>query len=277
LTAGHAFLYTFTKIIKEKANMDFGMKNRLSRIINPKTGKTVMLAVDHGYFQGPTTGLRNLKDSITPLTSHADCLFITRGMVRNCLDPRSNVPICLRVSGGPSILGDLSNEDVITSIEEAIRLNVSGIGMSIFVGARNEDRTISNLGRLINEAERYGMPVLAVTAVGKEMGRDARYLGLACRIAAEIGAHFVKTYYCEDFYRVVEGCPVPVVMAGGKKIPEKDALEMTFNAIKEGASGVDMGRNIFQSGNPVGMIKAIKAIVHKGASVDEALAIYSKK
>jgi 3-hydroxy-5-phosphonooxypentane-2,4-dione thiolase len=277
LTAGHAFLYTFTKIIKEKANMDFGMKNRLSRIINPKTGKTVMLAVDHGYFQGPTTGLRNLKDSITPLTSHADCLFITRGMVRNCLDPRSDVPICLRVSGGPSILGDLSNEDVITSIEEAIRLNVSGIGMSIFVGARNEDRTISNLGRLINEAERYGMPVLAVTAVGKEMGRDARYLGLACRIAAEIGAHFVKTYYCEDFYRVVEGCPVPVVMAGGKKIPEKDALEMTFNAIKEGASGVDMGRNIFQSGNPVGMIKAIKAIVHKGASVDEALAIYSKK
>jgi len=277
LTAGHAFLYTFTKIIKEKANMDFGMKNRLSRIINPKTGKTVMLAVDHGYFQGPTTGLKDLKKTVTPLAPHADCLFITRGMLRTSIDPKGDVSICLRVSGGPSILGDLSNEDITTSIEDALRLNAFGIGMSIFVGAKNEDRTIANLGRLVNEAERYGMPVLAVTAVGKEMGRDARYLGLACRIAAEIGAHFVKTYYCEDFYRVVEGCPVPVVMAGGKKIPEKDALQMTFNAIKEGASGVDMGRNIFQSGNPVAMIKAIKAIVHKGASVDEAFAIYSKK
>ena len=257
--------------------MDFGMKNRLSRIIKSKTGKTVMLAVDHGYFQGPTTGLRDLKKTVSPLISYADCLFITRGMVRNCIDPRSDVAICLRVSGGPSILGELSNEDITTSIEEAIRLNVSGVGMSIYVGASNEDRTISNLGNLVNEAERYGMPVLAVTAVGKEMGRDARYLGLACRIAAEIGAHFVKTYYCEDFYKVVEGCPVPVVMAGGKKIPEKEALQMTENAIKEGASGVDMGRNIFQSDNPVGMIKAIRAVVHKGASVEEAFEIYSKK
>jgi putative autoinducer-2 (AI-2) aldolase len=197
-------------------------------------------------------------------------------MVRNGVDPRSDVSICLRVSGGPSILGELSNEDVITSLEEAIRLNASGVGMSIFVGASNEDRSISNLGRLVNEAERYGIPVLAVTAVGREMARDARYLGLACRIAAEIGAHFVKTYYCEDFYKVVEGCPVPIVMAGGKKIPERDALQMTFNAIKEGASGVDMGRNIFQSDNPVGMIKAIRAIVHKGDSVDEAFEIYSK-
>jgi putative autoinducer-2 (AI-2) aldolase len=257
--------------------MDFGMKNRLSRILNPKTGKTVMLAVDHGYFQGPTTGLRDLKKTVAPLAPHADCLFITRGMVRNGIDPKSNTAICLRVSGGPSILGELSNEDVTTSMEEAIRLNASGVGMSIFVGAKNEERTISNLGRLVNEAERYGMPVLAVTAVGREMGRDVRYLGLACRMAAEIGAHFVKTYYCEDFFKVVEGCPVPVVMAGGKKISERDALQMTANAIKEGASGVDMGRNIFQSDNPVGMIKAIRAIVHKGASVDDAFDIYSKK
>jgi len=257
--------------------MDFGMKNRLSRIINPKTGKTVMLAVDHGYFQGPTTGLKDLGKTVAPLTSHADCLFITRGMVRNCIDPGSDVAICLRVSGGPSILGELSNEDITTSMEEAIRLNASGVGMSIFVGAKNEDRTITNLGRLVSEAERYGMPVLAVTAVGKEMGREARYLALACRMAAEIGAHFVKTYYCEDFYKIVEGCPVPIVMAGGKKIPERDALQMTENAIKEGASGVDMGRNIFQSDNPVGMIKAIRAIVHKSASVDEAFKIYSKK
>ena len=257
--------------------MDFGMKNRLSRIINPKTAKTVMLAVDHGYFQGPTTGLKDLRKTVMPLIRYADCLFITRGMVRNCIDPKSDVAICLRVSGGPSILGELSNEDITTSMEEALRLNSSGIGMSIFVGAKNEDRTISNLGRLVNEAERFGMPVLAVTAVGKEMGRDARYLALACRMASEIGAHFVKTYYCEDFHKVVEGCPVPVVMAGGKKIPERDALQMTADAIRKGASGVDMGRNIFQSDNPVGMIKAIRAIVHKGASVDEALAIYSKK
>jgi 3-hydroxy-5-phosphonooxypentane-2,4-dione thiolase len=257
--------------------MDFGMKNRLSNIIKPKSGKTVMLAVDHGYFQGPTTGLRDLKKTVSPLIPYADCLFITRGMVRTSIDPGSDTAICLRVSGGPSILGDLSNEDITTSMEEAIRLNASGVGMSIFVGAANEDRTVANLGRLVNEAERYGMPVLAVTAVGKEMGRDARFLGLACRMAAEIGAHFVKTYYCEDFYKVVEGCPVPIVMAGGKKIPERDALQMTFNAIAEGASGVDMGRNIFQSGNPVGMMKAIRAIVHKGASVDEAFEIYAKK
>jgi putative autoinducer-2 (AI-2) aldolase len=257
--------------------MDFGMKNRLSRIIKPETGKTVMLAVDHGYFQGPTTGLKDFRKTVAPLIPYADCLFITRGMLRTCVNPGSDVPICLRVSGGPSILGELSNEDITTSLEEAIRLNASGVGMSIYVGASNEDRTISNLGKLINEAERYGMPVLAVTAVGKEMGRDARYLALACRIAAEIGAHFVKTYYCEDFHKVVEGCPVPIVMAGGKKIPEKDALQMTLNAIKEGASGVDMGRNIFQSDNPVGMIQAIRAIVHKGASVSEAFRIYSKK
>ena len=257
--------------------MDFGIKNRLSRIFKPKTGKTVMLAVDHGYFQGPTTGLKDLKSTVTPLVPHADCLFITRGMLRTSIDPRSDVSICLRVSGGPSILGDLSNEDITTSMEEAIRLNASGVGMSIYVGASNEDRTISNLGRLVNEAERYGIPVLAVTAVGKEMGRDARYLGLACRIAAEMGAHFVKTYYCEDFNKIVEGCPIPVVMAGGKKIPEMDALKMTENAIREGASGVDMGRNIFQSDNAIGMIKAVRAIVHKGATAEEAFEIYSKK
>src|SRR4030066_2015874 len=217
--------------------MDFGMKNRLSRIIKPKTGKTVMLAVDHGYFQGPTTGLRDLKKTITPLIPYADCLFITRGMVRNNIDPGIDTAVCLRVSGGPSILGELSNEDITTSMEEAIRLNASGVGMSIFVGAKNEDRTVSNLGRLVNEAERYGMPVLAVTAVGREMVRDARYLGLACRLAAEIGAHFVKTYYCEDFYKVVEACPVPIVMAGGEKIPEREGLQMTHKAKKEAAAG----------------------------------------
>jgi len=256
--------------------MDFGLNNRLSKIFRPETGKTVMLAVDHGYFQGPTTGLENLQKTIQPLTPHADCLFITRGMLRNAVDSQLNASICLRVSGGPSILQELSNEDIVVSMEEALRLNASGIGMSIFVGAENEDRTISNLGRLISEAEKYGMPVLAITAVGREMARDSRYLGLACRIAAEIGARIVKTYYCEDFYKVVESCPVPIVMAGGKKIDEKDALQMTENAIKEGASGVDMGRNIFQSKKPVSMMKAIEAIVHKGASAKEALELYSK-
>ncbi len=255
--------------------MDFGMKNRLSRIFNPETGKTVMLAVDHGYFQGPTTGLKNLRETITPLIPHADCLFITRGMVRNTVDPATDISVCLRVSGGPSILGELSNEDIVVSMEEALRLNASGVGMSIFVGAANEDRTVSNLGRLVSEAERFGMPVLAITAVGREMVRDDRYLGLACRVAAEIGAHIVKTYYCKDFYKVVEACPVPIVIAGGKKIPEKEALQMTEDAIKEGASGVDMGRNIFQSDNPVGMIKAARAIVQEGASAKEAFKIYS--
>ena len=256
--------------------MDFGIENRLSKIFKPESGKTVMLAVDHGYFQGPTTGLEDLRKPLAPLASLADCLFITRGMLRNCVENNIQSSICLRVSGGPSILGELSNEDIVVSLEEAIRLNVSGIGMSIFVGAENEDRSISNLGRLINEAEKYGMPVLAITAVGREMARDSRYLGLACRIAAEIGSRIVKTYYCEDFYKVAESCPVPIVMAGGKKIPEKDALEMTENAIKEGASGVDMGRNIFQSKNPPAMMKAIKAIVHKGADSKEAYDLYNQ-
>jgi len=239
--------------------MDFGLHNRLSKIFHPETGKAVMLAVDHGYFQGPTTGLQDLKKTIAPLAPLADCLFITRGMLRNCVDKNLKSSICLRVSGGPSILKELSNEDIVVSMEEALRLNVSGVGMSIFVGADNEDRSISNLGRLINEAEKYGMPVLAITAVGREMARDARYLGLSCRIAAEIGARIVKTYYCEDFY----------------KIDEKDALMMTENAIKEGASGVDMGRNIFQSNNPKAMMKAIKAVVHEGATAAEAYKIFS--
>ncbi len=256
--------------------MDFGMQNRLSKIFRPESGKTVMLAVDHGYFQGPTTGLEDIKKTITPLTPYADCLFVTRGILRNCVDSKLNTSICLRVSGGPSILKELSNEDIVVSMEEAIRLNVSGIGMSIFVGSENEDRTIANLGRLINEAENYGIPVLAITAIGRDMARDARYLGLACRIAAEIGSRIVKTYYCEDFYKVVESCPVPIVMAGGKKIGEKEALEMTENAIKEGASGVDMGRNIFQSEKPVSMMKAISSIVHNGATAKEALEIYNK-
>ena len=257
--------------------MDWGMKNRISSIFNQKSGKTVMLAVDHGYFQGPTTGLKRPRETISPLLPYCDSLFVTRGVLRNCVTPNTKTPVFLRVSGGPSILGELSNEDITTSMKEALRLNAIGVGLSIFVGEKNEDRTISNLGRLVNEAEEYGMPVLAITAVGKEMARDARYLGLASRMAAEIGAHMVKTYYCaEDFEKVVEGCPVPIVIAGGKKIPEKEALEMSYNAITKGAAGVDMGRNIFQSENPVAMIRAVRAVVHEGYTVDEAFDLFNQ-
>ena len=257
--------------------MDWGMKSRLARIFNQKSQRTVMLAVDHGYFQGPTTGLKKPRETITPLLPYCDSLFVTRGILRNCIPPNANIPIFLRVSGGPSVLGELSNEDLTTSMKEALRLNAVGVGMSIFVGEKNEDKTISNLGRLVNEAEEFGMPVLAITAVGKEMARDARYLGLACRIAAEIGAHMVKTYYCaEDFDKIVEGCPVPIVIAGGKKMPEKEALEMSYNAISKGAVGVDMGRNIFQSESPAAMIKAVRAVVHENYTPDEAFDLFNE-
>ena len=255
--------------------MSWGLQNRVSRLM--KAGRTVMLAIDHGYFQGPTTGLENPRKTITPLLPYADSLMLTRGVLRTSVDPSQSPPIVLRVSGGTSILKELSDEVVTTSIEEALRLNASAVAVSVFVGSPNERQTLSNLAELINEGERYGMPVLAVTAVGREMVRDARYLGLACRISAELGASIVKTYYCEDFRKVVDGCPVPVVIAGGKKLPERDALQLAHNAISEGAVGVDMGRNIFQSSNPVGMIKAVRAVVHEGKDVNEAFRIFEKE
>jgi len=254
--------------------MSWGLQNRVSILM--KDGRTVMLAVDHGYFQGPTTGLESPRQTITPLLPYADSLMLTRGVLRTSVDSGQKVPIVLRVSGGTSILKELSDEVITTSIEEAIRLNASAVAVSIFVGSDHERETLANLSELVDEGERYGMPVLAVTAVGREMARDARYLGLACRIAAELGASLVKTYYCEDFHKVVEGCPVPVLIAGGKKLPERDALQLAFNAVSEGAVGVDMGRNIFQSENPVGMIKAVRAIVHGGKGVDQALGIFNE-
>lgn len=255
--------------------MDWGMKNRLARIIKPETGRTVMLAVDHGYFQGPTTGLERPEETITPLLPYADALMPARGVLRNCIDPSTSVPICLRVSGGNSMVGsDLANEDLTVSIEDAIRLNVAAVAMSIYVGSDYEHQTLVNLADLVDEGERFGIPVLAVTAVGREMVRDARYLGLACRIAAELGAKFVKTYYCENFEKVVNSSTVPLVMAGGKKLPEKDALELAYKAIQSGAVGVDMGRNIFQSEKPVAMIQAVRAVVHENAKPEEAYEIY---
>lgn len=229
-----------------------------------------MLAVDHGYFLGPTTGLENPRHTITPLLPYADSLMLTRGVLRNAVDPSEGVPIVLRVSGGTSILKELSQEILTTSIEEAIRLNVSAVTCSIFVGGEYEKETLGNLSRLVDLGETYGIPVLAVTAVGKEMTRDVRYLSLACRIAAELGAHLVKTYYCEEFEHVVETCPVPIIIAGGKKIAEREALQLTSNAIQGGAVGVDMGRNIFQADHPVAMIRAVRSIVHEKATLAQA-------
>jgi len=248
------------------------MTNRFSKIIKPKNGRCVMLAVDHGYFLGPTEKLEVPERTIEPLLPYVDSIMLTRGVLRTSLSPLLDVPIVLRVSGATSIVGDdLSNETITTSLEDAIRLNASCLALSIFVGSKYEHQTLGNLATLVDNGERYGIPILAVTAVGKEMVRDARYLGLACRIAGELGAHVVKTYYCENFEKVIEGCPVPVIIAGGKKLAKEiDVLELTFNAIKDGASGVDMGRNIWQSDHPIAMIKAVRSIVHEGFSLKEA-------
>ena len=257
--------------------MDWGLKNRLARIIKPNDNRAVMLAVDHGYFLGPTESLEVPKKTIRPLLKHCDSLMVTRGVLRTSVDANYSVPIVLRVSGGTSIIGeDLSNEEITTSMNDAIRLNASALAMSIFVGGKYEHKTIVNLGKLVNEAEEYGIPVLAVTAVGKELGKDERYLSLACRIAAEQGAHIVKTYYCKDFEKVVDSCPVPIIIAGGKKTPERDALDLAYNAIKAGAVGVDMGRNIWQSKHPVPMIRAVRTIIHGNANVEEAYNLYKK-
>ena len=257
--------------------MDWGMRNRLSRIIKPDTGRTVMLAVDHGYFMGPTHKLEEPRKTIEPLLPYADALMLTRGVLRTSVDPDTNVPVVLRVSGGSSIVSEsLSNEVITTSVRDAIRLNVAAMALSIFVGSPHEHQTLTNLAKLVNQGEESGIPVLAVTAVGKELEkRDARYLALSCRVAAELGAHFVKTYYCEGFEKVVKGCPVPLVVAGGPKLEtELDAFQLAYDVVREGAVGVDMGRNIWQSEHPVAMIKAIREVVHKNATVREAREVY---
>ena len=257
--------------------MDWGMKNRMSRIIQ-KDGHTVMLAVDHGYFMGPTTGLEDIGKMVKPLLPYADVLMPTRGGLRNYIPPESNIPICLRVSGGTSILNqtNLLHEGTTVSIQDAIQLNVAAVAYSILVGQPFERDTLLGMTEYIDEANKYGIPVLAVTAVGKGLGKDARYLSLASRMAAELGASIVKTYYCKDFEKVVETCPVPIVIAGGKKVPEKDAIQMAYDAIQTGAIGVDMGRNIFQSSNPVAMMKAVNAIVHKKYEPKEAYDLFKQ-
>lgn len=234
-----------------------------------------MLAFDHGYFQGPTTGLERIDLNIAPLFEHTDVLMCTRGILRSVVPAAVNKPVVLRASGGNSILTELSNETVAVAIEDALRLNVSAMAAQVYIGSEHEHQSIKNIIQLVDQGTRYGMPTMAVTGVGKDMVRDQRYFSLATRIAAEMGAHIIKTYYVDSgFERVAAGCPVPIVIAGGKKLPEREALEMCFQAIDQGASGVDMGRNIFQSESPIAMLKAVQAVVHHNASVDHAYALF---
>ena len=261
--------------LKGSNELDWGMKNRLSRIFNPGDGRTVMLAIDHGYFQGPTSGLERIDVSILPLVPEADVLMCTRGILRTVVPPSVTIPVVMRASGGPSILKELSDEEIAMDMEDCIRLGVCATAIQVFIGGQFESRSVVNMTRLVDAGLRYGIPTLAVTAVGKELVRNAQYFRLATRMCAELGAQYVKTYYVEEgFETVTASCPVPIVIAGGKKQPELDALKMAWNAIDQGAAGVDMGRNIFQSDSPMGMMKAIKAIVHGNETPEKAYDLY---
>ena len=260
--------------LKGSGGYDWGMKNRLARIFRPDTGRTVMLAFDHGYFQGPTTGLERIDLNIVPIAPAADALMLTRGILRTTIPASYGGGIVMRASGGPSILKDLSNERIALDMQDAARMNVHAVAVQVFVGGEHETQSVENMTRLVDAGYRYGIPVLGVTAVGRDLVRDARYLGLATRICAELGAQVVKTYYTEDFANVTAGCPVPLVMAGGKKLPELEALEMAYRAVQEGAAGVDMGRNIFQSEAPSAMIQAVAAVVHNEAKPADAYELF---
>ena len=263
--------------LKGSHQYDWGLKNRLAKVFNPTNGRTIMLAFDHGYFQGPTTGLERVDQTILPLEPYCDCLMLTRGIQRSIIPASTQKAIALRASGGTSMArpDELSNESLACSIEEAIRLNASVLAVQVFIGSVHERQTISNLTRLIDQANRYGIAVMGVVAVGREMARTPRYFRLATRIMAELGTHILKCYYTdEEFESITACCPVPIVIAGGKKIPELDALNMAYNACEQGASGVDMGRNIFQSDAPVPMMRAVRGVVHGGMKPDEAYQMY---
>jgi len=258
--------------LKGAGAQDWGMQNRFSKIFNPESGRTVMLAIDHGYFQGPTTGLERVDVNIVPLPPLCDALMLTRGILRTTIPPTFTRGIVLRASGGPTVLRDLDDEVIAVDIEDACRLNVAALAVQVFIGSAHETQSIANMTRLVDLGQRCGIPVFAVTAVGKDMVRDARYFRLACRVAAELGAQFVKTYYvAEGFDTVVAACPVPIIMAGGRKLPELEALTMAWNAVDQGASGVDMGRNIFQSDHPAAMIQAVRKVVHEKMKPREAM------
>ncbi|MGH9339443.1 MAG: 3-hydroxy-5-phosphonooxypentane-2,4-dione thiolase [Acidobacteriota bacterium] len=255
--------------------LGWGMQNRFSRIFNPQSGRTVMLAIDHGYFLGPTSGLERVDVNIVPILPYCNALMLTRGILRTSIPPTFTGGVVLRASGGPSILKELSNEQIAVDMEDAVRLNISALAVQLFIGGEYETQSVHNMTRLVDLGNRYGIPIFAVTAVGKEMVRDAQYFRLACRIAAELGAQFVKTYYVpEDFETVTASCPVPIVMAGGKKLPELEALSMAYSAVTRGALGVDMGRNIFQSNAPAAMIQAIGKVVHELMKPKQALELY---
>jgi 3-hydroxy-5-phosphonooxypentane-2,4-dione thiolase len=261
--------------LKGSNEYDWGMKNRLARIFNPADGKTIMLAIDHGYFQGPTTGLERVDVSILPLVPYADTIMLTRGILRSVVPPAITKSIVVRASGGPSILKELSDEQIAMDVEDAVRTNACAMAIQVFIGGEFESRSVVNMTKLVDAGLRVGIPVLAVTAVGKDMVRDARYFRLATRICAELGAQYVKTYYVDEgFETITASCPVPIVIAGGKKRPELDALEMAYRAIDQGAAGVDMGRNIFQSDNPRAMMQAVHAVVHGGESPAKAFDLY---
>jgi 3-hydroxy-5-phosphonooxypentane-2,4-dione thiolase len=263
--------------LKGSHQLDWGMKNRLARVFDPASGRTVMLAVDHGYFQGPTSGLERIDLSIVPLLPFCDALFCTRGILRSVIPAQCQKPMVLRASGGPSILRDeLSDEQIAMDMDDAVRLNAAGVGIQVFIGGEHETRSVHNMTRLVDAGLRAGVPVMGITAVGKNMVRDTKYFRLACRIIAELGAQYVKTYFVEDgFETVTASCPVPIVMAGGKKLPELEALTMAFNAVQQGAAGVDMGRNIFQSEAPQAMIAAVAAVVHKNMKPKEAFELFN--
>ena len=261
--------------LKGSGALDWGLKNRLARIFDPGSGRTVMLAIDHGYFQGPTTGLERVDLNIVPLLPYSDTLMCTRGILRSVIPPTYTRGIVIRASGGPSILKELSNEELAISIDEAVRLNVSAMAVQVFIGGEHETKSVHNLTRLVDLGNAAGIATLAVTAVGREMVRDAKYMRLACRICAELGASYVKTYFVErGFETVTASCPVPIVIAGGKKLPEKEALQMAYDAVQQGASGVDMGRNIFQSDAPIAMIQAVRRVVHDNEKPDVAYAYF---
>lgn len=260
--------------IKGASQLDFGMRHRLGRIFR-EDGRTTMLAFDHGYFQGPTRGLERVDLNIVPLAKHADALMCTRGILRSVIPAHASGALVVRASGGPSILKELSDERIAMDIEDAARIDAAAVAVQVFVGSEGETQSIHNMTRLVDGGLRLGIPVLGVTAVGKELTRDSRYLGLATRMIAELGAQMVKTYYCEEgFEEVTAACPVPVIMAGGKKLPVLEALTMARNAIDQGAAGVDMGRNIFQRRAPEAMIQAVSAVVHDGTSAADAQEIY---
>lgn len=261
--------------VKGADNLPWGMKDRMSRIFNKKSGNTVMLAFDHGFIMGPTSGLERIDLTITPLMEYADCLMCARGVLQSSVPANTNKPICLRSDAGSTILTEL-NDNVVIDIEDALRMNVSAMAVMMAIGdPKMEAKTIANLYRTVDSASRYNIPVMGVTAVGKDMARDARYFSLATRVCAENGANIVKTYYCDGFADVVAGCPVPIVIAGGKKLPELEALELCYKAINDGAVGVDMGRNVFQSDSPVAMIQAVRGVVHDQLTPKQAFELFN--